>query len=245
MKKNEFVSLVAERTDMSKKDTEKVIDAAFAAIGDLMMQGDRLVLSGFGSFETKVRAARSGRNPRHGRGDRDRTGDAAGVQGRPHTQDKVERKMRLDKYLKVSRLIKRRTVANDACDAARITVNGKSAKAFLSGQDGRHHRDRLRPAHDEGRGARDRGARTQGRCRRNVPRNPVKPVLKTLFHAYNCCVKRVFALRKGVGSMAEKRRRADAQHSAGGTRKAARDGRSAMCRALTRSRCCSRRGRAC
>lgn len=37
--------------------------------------------------------------------------------------------MRLDKYLKVSRLIKRRTVANDACDAARINVNGKSAKA--------------------------------------------------------------------------------------------------------------------
>lgn len=37
--------------------------------------------------------------------------------------------MRLDKYLKVSRLIKRRTIANDACDAARITVNGKSAKA--------------------------------------------------------------------------------------------------------------------
>lgn len=37
--------------------------------------------------------------------------------------------MRLDKYLKVSRLIKRRTVANDACDAARITVNGKAAKA--------------------------------------------------------------------------------------------------------------------
>ena len=37
--------------------------------------------------------------------------------------------MRLDKYLKVSRIIKRRTVANDACDAARITVNGKPAKA--------------------------------------------------------------------------------------------------------------------
>ncbi len=37
--------------------------------------------------------------------------------------------MRLDKYLKVSRLIKRRTVANDACDASRITVNGKAAKA--------------------------------------------------------------------------------------------------------------------
>ena len=37
--------------------------------------------------------------------------------------------MRLDKFLKVSRLIKRRTVANDACDASRIFVNGKAAKA--------------------------------------------------------------------------------------------------------------------
>ena len=37
--------------------------------------------------------------------------------------------MRLDKYLKVSRLIKRRTVSIDACDAARISVNGKPAKA--------------------------------------------------------------------------------------------------------------------
>lgn len=37
--------------------------------------------------------------------------------------------MRLDKYLKVSRLIKRRTVANEACDAGRILVNGKAARA--------------------------------------------------------------------------------------------------------------------
>ena len=37
--------------------------------------------------------------------------------------------MRLDKFLKVSRLIKRRTVANEACDNARISVNGKPAKA--------------------------------------------------------------------------------------------------------------------
>ena len=37
--------------------------------------------------------------------------------------------MRLDKFLKVSRIIKRRTVANDACDAAHVTVNGKPAKA--------------------------------------------------------------------------------------------------------------------
>ena len=37
--------------------------------------------------------------------------------------------MRLDKYLKVSRIIKRRTVANDACDAAHVTANGRPAKA--------------------------------------------------------------------------------------------------------------------
>lgn len=40
--------------------------------------------------------------------------------------------MRLDKYLKVSRLIKRRTVANEACDAGRVLVNGKPAKASVN-----------------------------------------------------------------------------------------------------------------
>ena len=40
--------------------------------------------------------------------------------------------MRLDKYLKISRLIKRRTVANEACDAGRVLVNGKTAKASLN-----------------------------------------------------------------------------------------------------------------
>lgn len=40
--------------------------------------------------------------------------------------------MRLDKFLKVSRLIKRRTVANEACDAGRVFVNGKVAKASVS-----------------------------------------------------------------------------------------------------------------
>ena len=39
--------------------------------------------------------------------------------------------MRLDKFLKVSRLIKRRTVANEACDAGRVLVNGNVAKAFV------------------------------------------------------------------------------------------------------------------
>lgn len=44
--------------------------------------------------------------------------------------------MRLDKYLKVSRIIKRRTIANEACDAGRVEVNGKVAKAGLEIKEG-------------------------------------------------------------------------------------------------------------
>jgi len=44
--------------------------------------------------------------------------------------------MRLDKFLKVSRLIKRRTIANEACDAGRVTINGKPAKASVSVREG-------------------------------------------------------------------------------------------------------------
>ena len=44
--------------------------------------------------------------------------------------------MRLDKYLKVSRIIKRRTVANEACDAGRVSVNGKAARASYDVKNG-------------------------------------------------------------------------------------------------------------
>ncbi len=44
--------------------------------------------------------------------------------------------MRLDKYLKVARIIKRRTVANEACDASHVTVNGKPAKASYEVREG-------------------------------------------------------------------------------------------------------------
>ena len=44
--------------------------------------------------------------------------------------------MRLDKYLKVSRIIKRRTVANEACDAGRVSVNGKPVRASYSVKEG-------------------------------------------------------------------------------------------------------------
>ncbi|WP_167955323.1 RNA-binding S4 domain-containing protein [Anaerosporobacter faecicola] len=44
--------------------------------------------------------------------------------------------MRLDKFLKVSRIIKRRTVANEACDAGRVMINGKTAKASANVKEG-------------------------------------------------------------------------------------------------------------
>lgn len=66
MKKSEFVTLVADKVGLSKKDTEKTMDAVFAAMGDVMAKGDKLQMSGFGTFESKKRAARTGHNPRTG-----------------------------------------------------------------------------------------------------------------------------------------------------------------------------------
>ena len=66
MNKSELVTLVAEKTGFSKKDTEKTIDTMFTAIADVMAAGGKMQISGFGTFETKARAARTGHNPRTG-----------------------------------------------------------------------------------------------------------------------------------------------------------------------------------
>ena len=66
MKKSEFVTLVAEMASLSKKDTEKTIDAVFTVLGDVMASGDKLQLGGVGTFATKGPAARTGHNPRTG-----------------------------------------------------------------------------------------------------------------------------------------------------------------------------------
>ncbi|MCD8356635.1 MAG: HU family DNA-binding protein [Clostridia bacterium] len=58
MKKAEFISLVAEQAGMTKKDTEYVMDIAFRCLGDVLAQGERIALTGFGTFDTKQRAAR-------------------------------------------------------------------------------------------------------------------------------------------------------------------------------------------
>ena len=64
MNKAELISAVAEKAGMSKKDSEKAINAAFESITEALVAGDKVQLVGFGSFETKERNARIGRNPR-------------------------------------------------------------------------------------------------------------------------------------------------------------------------------------
>ena len=64
MNKTELIAAVAEKTGMSKKDTEAVISATLGTITAALHEEEKVQLMGFGSFEVKKRAARTGRNPR-------------------------------------------------------------------------------------------------------------------------------------------------------------------------------------
>lgn len=64
MNKAELIAAVAEKTGLSKKDSEAVVSATIEVITESLAQGEKVQLVGFGSFETKARAARIGRNPR-------------------------------------------------------------------------------------------------------------------------------------------------------------------------------------
>lgn len=66
MNKTEMIAAVAEKTGMTKKDAEKAVTATFDVITEALKAGDKVQLVGFGSFETKVRAARVGINPQTG-----------------------------------------------------------------------------------------------------------------------------------------------------------------------------------
>ena len=66
MNKTELVAAVVEATGVSKKDAAAVIDATFDSIKGAMVKGDKVQLIGFGTFEVKESAARTGRNPRTG-----------------------------------------------------------------------------------------------------------------------------------------------------------------------------------
>jgi len=63
MNKTELITAAAESTGLTKKDTERVINAAVDAITAALTKGDKVQVSGFGTFETRERDARMGRNP--------------------------------------------------------------------------------------------------------------------------------------------------------------------------------------
>ena len=63
MNKTELIAVAAENAGMTKKDTERVLNAAIDAITAALLKGEKVQLSGFGTFETKDREARIGRNP--------------------------------------------------------------------------------------------------------------------------------------------------------------------------------------
>lgn len=64
MNKAELVTAIAEKAGLSKKDSERALDAAVEAITDALASGDKVQLVGFGVFDVKTRAERTGRNPR-------------------------------------------------------------------------------------------------------------------------------------------------------------------------------------
>ena len=63
MNKTELIAIAAESAGLTKKDTERVLNAAIDAITASLLKGEKVQLSGFGTFETKDREARIGRNP--------------------------------------------------------------------------------------------------------------------------------------------------------------------------------------
>lgn len=64
MNKAELIAAVAENTGLSKKDSEKAVNATFETITSALEAGEKVSLVGFGAFDVKERAARMGRNPR-------------------------------------------------------------------------------------------------------------------------------------------------------------------------------------
>ena len=63
MNKTELIAAVAEKSALSKKDAEKVINAVVTTIEETLKTGEKVSIVGFGAFEAKVRPARKGHNP--------------------------------------------------------------------------------------------------------------------------------------------------------------------------------------
>lgn len=66
MKKSELVAIMAEKAGLKKVDAEKALNAFVEAVTEALAKDDKIALVGFGTFETKKRAARKGKNPQTG-----------------------------------------------------------------------------------------------------------------------------------------------------------------------------------
>ena len=66
MNKTELVAAIAEKTNLSKKDAEMALKAFTEVVAEELKKGEKVALVGFGTFEPRKRAARSGRNPQTG-----------------------------------------------------------------------------------------------------------------------------------------------------------------------------------
>ncbi|MCI9111090.1 MAG: HU family DNA-binding protein [Eubacterium sp.] len=66
MNKTELVAAVATKAELSKKDADAAVKAVIDAVTEALKDGEKVALVGFGTFEVKTRAARTGKNPRTG-----------------------------------------------------------------------------------------------------------------------------------------------------------------------------------
>ncbi len=66
MNKAELINAVSEKAEISKKDTESAVNAFTNVVADALVNGDKVQIVGFGTFEVTERAARTGRNPKTG-----------------------------------------------------------------------------------------------------------------------------------------------------------------------------------
>ena len=66
MNKTELIEAIAKQADLSKKDAEAALNAFVDTVGEVIKKDEKVTLVGFGSFEAKTRAARTGRNPQTG-----------------------------------------------------------------------------------------------------------------------------------------------------------------------------------
>ena len=66
MNKTDLINAVAEKTELSKKDATKAVEAVFDSVMDSLKNGEKVQLIGFGNFEVRERHARKGRNPQTG-----------------------------------------------------------------------------------------------------------------------------------------------------------------------------------